>query len=360
MAHERGLIEGPDGAWSVRVQLGGERHQYGSFPTKTAARMFRDKKKAEYKLGLFLPEQHQRISLSKVIERYFSVRVNKKNIRNEYAYSTWWNERLGVKHVNAITALDIERARSDLLRSGRLHRRTPSTVNRYTDWLKHVMNIEVRQGRLAKNPVLVLDKFKEPPAPSVHVDEEMEERIVQALGEYADWVRLAILLGLREHEQFSLRWDCLDLDAGIGMLRDTKSGTPQPFMISIEAIQIFRKMPSYGTSPFVFPNPRHPARPINGRNWYKFFKRRLQVANIKVGRPHGVVWHTLRHTFGSRLAMSGASDRDIMELARWSSANTVKRYVHLRPSHLNEVINRLSSFGNGRKTAERETSPNGT
>ena len=99
---------------------------------------------------------------------------------------------------------------------------------------------------------------------------------------------------------------------------------------------------------------------INGQNWYKtIFKKRLQAAGIKVGRPDGIVWHTLRHTFGSRLAMSGASDRDIMALGRWKSASMVTHYAHLQPSHLHEVVNRLSTFGNGRKMAATQTSPIG-
>jgi hypothetical protein len=53
--------------------------------------------------------------------------------------------------------------------------------------------------------------------------------------------------------------------------------------------------------------------------------------------------------------MSGASDRDILALGRWKSSGMLKRYTHLRPSHLQDVVNRISGFGNGRKTAVTET-----
>jgi hypothetical protein len=35
-------------------------------------------------------------------------------------------------------------------------------VNRYVEWLRHVVNVVVRDGKLANNPVLKLTMYKEP------------------------------------------------------------------------------------------------------------------------------------------------------------------------------------------------------
>ena len=67
---------------------------------------------------------------------------------------------------------------------------------------------------------------------------------------------------------------------------------------------------------------------------------------MKKAELEGVTWHTLRHTFASRLAMSGATERDIAEGLRHSTTALVKRYAHLSPSHLQGVMERVSSFGN--------------
>ncbi len=42
--------------------------------------------------------------------------------------------------------------------------------------------------------------------------------------------------------------------------------------------------------------------------------------------------------------MSGATERDIAEGLRHSSTALVKRYAHLSPSHLQGVMERVSSF----------------
>jgi Site-specific recombinase XerD len=71
----------------------------------------------------------------------------------------------------------------------------------------------------------------------------------------------------------------------------------------------------------------------------------------------GVTWHTLRHTFASRLAMSGATEGTIAALLRHSSTTLVKRYAHLSPSHLQQEIEKLSSFGKG--TPQPNLQPDG-
>lgn len=59
----------------------------------------------------------------------------------------------------------------------------------------------------------------------------------------------------------------------------------------------------------------------------------------------GVTWHTLRHTFASRLAMSGATEGTIAALLRHSSTALVRQYAHLSPSHLQEAVEKVASFG---------------
>ncbi len=57
----------------------------------------------------------------------------------------------------------------------------------------------------------------------------------------------------------------------------------------------------------------------------------------------GIVWHSLRHTFISRLAMKGTDFRTIQELAGWKSLAMVMRYAHLSLAHLKEAVERLVS-----------------
>ena len=94
------------------------------------------------------------------------------------------------------------------------------------------------------------------------------------------------------------------------------------------------------TSVWVFPG-QNPDTPIDTCNFYQ----RIYLPAVKATGLDAVTWHTLRHTFASRLAMKGASDGDIAASLRHSGTTLVKRYAHLSPSHLKGVMEKASAFG---------------
>jgi site-specific recombinase XerD len=70
-----------------------------------------------------------------------------------------------------------------------------------------------------------------------------------------------------------------------------------------EAKALLRQFHSWERSVWVFPS-QTLATHVNSDNFSKrVYKRAVQAAGLE-----GVTWHTLRHTFASRLAMSGATD----------------------------------------------------
>ena len=80
---------------------------------------------------------------------------------------------------------------------------------------------------------------------------------------------------------------------------------------------------------------------VDPRNFY----RRVYLPKVKEQGLDGVSWHALRHTFASRLAMSGATEGTIASLLRHSGTVLVRRYAHLSPSHLQDEIEKVSAFG---------------
>lgn len=56
-------------------------------------------------------------------------------------------------------------------------------------------------------------------------------------------------------------------------------------------------------------------------------------------------WHDFRHTFASRLAMTGYNEGTIAALLRHSTTVLVKRYAHLSPSHLKAAVEGVVGFG---------------
>jgi site-specific recombinase XerD len=56
-------------------------------------------------------------------------------------------------------------------------------------------------------------------------------------------------------------------------------------------------------------------------------------------------FHDLRHTFGSRLVMSGVDLRTVQELMGHRTIAMTLRYTHLSPDHQQQAVERLVSWG---------------
>jgi len=69
----------------------------------------------------------------------------------------------------------------------------------------------------------------------------------------------------------------------------------------------------------------------------KWFRKCLEDAEIT-----GYVWHSNRRTFCSRLAMAGASIKEIQEAAGHKTITMSARYSHLSPEHCQSVVDRLT------------------
>lgn len=268
----------------------------------------------------------------------------------ERFFAQWWRNYFNGERLNAITVGALEEARQSLLATvvmeakekGDVNRlMTPQRVNRYMEWLRHVVNGVVRDGKLASNPVLKLRMYKEPRGKTRFLSMEEEKVLLEKLGPtHGPWARLAILTGLRQAEQFRLQWKDVDLKRGILTLPTTKTGGVQYAHLNEEAKAILRGLDSWQRSKWVFPS-ENPATPLDARN---FYNRVWGPAVTAVG-IEWATWHDLRHTFASRLAMTGPNEGTIAALLRHSTTALVKRYAHLSPSHLKAAVEGVAGFG---------------
>ena len=365
---DRGLLSKPDSTgkllWYVRLYHEGKDRRFGSFSTKTAAREFYEKAKQEQKTGRFFPERYQHGGyelVEAVIDRYLLTIATKKPMTQvaERFFAQWWKDYFNDKRLNAITVGALEEARQSLLATvvmeakekGDVNRlMTPQRVNRYMEWLRHVVNGVVRDGKLASNPVLKLTMYKEPKGKTRFLSMEDEKRLLEKLGPvHGPWARLAILTGLRQSEQFRLQWKDVDLERGMLTLLVTKAGGVQYAPLNEEATTILRGLDSWQRSKWVFPS-ENPATPLDARN---FYNRVWGPAVVAVG-IEWATWHDLRHTFASRLAMTGHNEGTIAALLRHSTTALVKRYAHLSQSHLKAAVEGVAGFGKA-PAAVRET-----
>lgn len=356
---DRGLLSRPGSTgklvWYVRLYHEGKERRFGSFASKTTAREFYEKAKQEQKTGRFFPERYQHGGYELVeamIDRYLLTVPTKKPMTQmaERYFAKWWKDYFVGKRLNAITVGAMEEARQTLLATvvvkakekGQVDKlMTPQRVNRYVEWLRHVVNVAVREGKLPSNPVLKLKMYKEPKGKTRFLSMEEETLLLNKLGRvHGPWARLAILTGLRQAEQFRLQWKDIDLERGILTLPTTKAGGVQYVHLNEEAKAILRGFDSWQRSKWVFPS-ENPAISLDIRNFYG----RIWVPAVNEAGIEYATWHDLRHTFASRLAMTGHNEGTIAALLRHSTTALVKRYAHLSPSHLKAALEGVAGFG---------------
>jgi integrase len=156
-----------------------------------------------------------------------------------------------------------------------------------------------------------------------------------------DMSLLSLDTGMRRGEVFSLKWPDIDLKNELIHIKDTKNNrNRQAFMTQrVKQMLIKRKTERSGAG-FVFQTKNG-----GGINYiYKIFDRTVNSLGFNEGLKDTrdrVVFHTLRHTFASWLALNETPILTIKELGGWQSLDMVERYAHLIPDQKREAIKKL-------------------
>lgn len=368
---ERGIYfrKNADGkiVWYCRVYFSGREQREGPFETKTEARNKRDDLRSQHRMGKMDPEGGWQL-LDDLIDRHLKLRADKQDQSSQKRFSRWWRERFkpkDIKRVKDLTIRVLEEARQDLKaeiikvgpelppvvlegkKAGRkIHKqveglgkhREPGTINRYFVWLQSMLK-PVRHKRMELFGDWEWER--EPKGRTRHLSPKEEAILKEALGPiYGTWARFAIMTGLRQAEQFNLEWRNVDLEKGILTLSKTKSGNVQYHQMNSQAQAILRGFDSWQRSKWVFPS-ENPAFPVDPRNFY----HRVWIPAVKRAGIEWATWHDLRHTYASRLAMSGHNDSTIAALLRHSGVALVQRYAHLNQEHLRQAVESVARFG---------------
>lgn len=349
---DRGLYARKKGKvtiWYVRLQHEGRRREFGPFDTKTDARNFYQESKRAQRLGQFFPEQYQRRKSEKMnvlLDDYLKTTIAKRAAKRERDFHRWWKNRHGERTAHGLTAKLLEDDRLAMHEEGKSF----ATINRYTDWLRHVFNWSIEQKRLPsgfQNPVSQIERYPEDETPIEDYTLEQEGRLVANLTEEeVDMVRFAVLSGLRQDEQFKIAKEYCDLSRGVVIIPKTKTRKARTLQLSEEERQILaRQIDRHTHSPWVWPGVRHvQRRPLNPRWWYtKRFLPACQSAGIPTP-PRAQMWHRLRHTFGTRLAELGHQEAEIQKKGGWTTTVAARRYVHVRDERLRSMGEGLSAM----------------
>jgi site-specific recombinase XerD len=218
---------------------------------------------------------------------------------------------------------------------------TPATINRYRAAMSKAFKIGIQNGKASSNPARLVPQRKEPAGKIRFLTDEEDARLRKALQtrpHCLPQLDVALHTGMRKGEQFSLTWDQIDFAQKYIHLSVTKNGSDRYVSLNSEALRKLTalrethaclKLPEDATL-FV----SRQGKPVSDpRAW---FAAACDEAGIQ-----GVTWHTLRHTFASRLVMAGVDLKTVQELMGHKTIAMTARYAHLSPGHKLSALEKL-------------------
>jgi len=224
--------------------------------------------------------------------------------------------------------------------------RKEAILNRHLSTLSLVLTAAQHDwGWISQNPARDVRRQREPRGRIRYLSTDERERLLKSCREsYCPFIYpvvvLALSCGMRKSEIMGLRWKDVDLDNGIILLYKTKNNEPRRVVIRKHALEELRKHAKVRRldTDLLFPGERSPSgiKPFDIRKSWEDARRRAGIENF--------VFHDLRHSCASYLAMNGASALDIAEVLGHKSLDMVKRYAHLSESHVASVVEKMNEM----------------
>ncbi len=241
-------------------------------------------------------------------------------------------------------ALSIGRARVVALHHSM--RATPAMANQVVNALSRIWRLAEDNGQLpeGRNPCRTIVKYKKRKRERFLSEEEFG-RLGKALAEVEAGnrkgisrhaiaaIRLLLLTGCRKSEILTLKWEEVDLEAGVLNLPDSKTGK-RTIPLSPEAVKVLSGILRIDGNPWVFPGKAEgkPRRSLQAP--WKIICERAGIQDMRI--------HDCRHSFASRALALGESLPAIGKLLGHSQVETTARYAHLAQDSVREAAVRIS------------------
>ncbi|MCU1273780.1 MAG: integrase family protein [Bryobacterales bacterium] len=339
----RGVYEHPKDSdiWYICYFDGeGKRHRQKIGRRALAIKVYQQRK-TEIWEGRFIPKMpgaeatFQQISEERMAAK--KPHLAPRSYRADKLRLGWLTKEIGALPVRAVTPQRIEETLRKLGDKGR----SPATVNRYRSLLSSIFSVAVRDRRAAENPVGKVSRRKESPGRIRYLLPTEEPKLRKAIR--AKWkdreseFDLSLNTGMRKAEQFGLKWSDVNVEPKI---LTVFGKTGRRFIpINAPAKKALLKLHRLSNgSAFVCPHKKDEQQQ-DYRRWFEHAVKDAKISNFR--------WHDLRHTFASRLAMSGVDLRTIQVLLGHKSIVTTMRYAHLSQAHQQAAVEKLESWKRG-------------
>lgn len=348
-----------DGAWYVDVRWRGQRYRKKSPANHQAgAQAFELRVRQQLESSGFLPASARSTPLQAAngnddtfaacAHEWFSTYVQatlRPSTRRGYevALRRHLLPVLGHLPLRAITPREIE-AFKVVQRSGGRH---PKTINSWLSVLRTCLTFALDCGRIETIPRIRW--LKVPPPPFDHLTPSESLRLLASATEqpYRFMIHVALRTGMRLGELLALRWECVDLEQRLVLVRksrtrgegsETSENAPKNNRVRYIpiAIDLLPELERRKTTGYVFADLL--GRPLTHDNAARALRRALHAAKL---RPVG--WHSLRHSFATQLTNQGAPLHAVQGYMGHATTQMTLRYAHFAPAAFRSSIDHLAT-----------------
>lgn len=225
--------------------------------------------------------------------------------------------------------------------------------------LSHMLNVAVKQKRLADNPCRAVEfpvsVVKSTRKPHYMAASEQTKIEFAAPSYLRNIVVIVVETGLRyKKELLPMKKEQLDLDNWVVHVADSKTvngiGDMPLTAAAREAFQ--RQIQDSQGSEYLFPSPK-----ANARKPYITNLRKAWAATLKrAGVPYFTLYE-LRHTFATRLSAGGVADHMVTQMLRQGDAEVFKLYSQAKLGMMREALAKLDRAANERDSSFRTERP---
>lgn len=290
------------------------------------------------------------VSLKVLIEGYLAACERPSDVPGRLEF---WLKELGNIPITDISADAVDAAMVRLAERGKVQPRrnkewiptgrplAGSTLTRYVSQLAGLFKYARKQRLVPRTwqpPTRNMDLPGPAPIKTTYFTAQDVDRLVKVTRmldtrwkRMAALIRVAFCTGLRAGNLKELRWENVDLDAGLIRVERTKNGQPIVSVLSAAAKAELAALPGRKSGELVFCN----------KAGQPFHWRKLWLTVTKEAGFNDYNFHLLRHSCGSALASAGVGQAAIMEALNHRTLHASRRYMHLNTQARAEIVHRV-------------------
>jgi len=329
-----------DKTYRVIVRYNGKRIIKTVSNSLELARQIETKVKSELINGDYYDRRQNKIPYGEFMKkRYLPFAKEKKSYnREETLFRLWIEPIIGKRLLNEISPFNIEKIKQVMKVAGK----APRTIQYALAVIKHSINKAVDWGLYSGiNPATSVKMPKiNNKRTRFLMPGEVQDLLVEVKNRSQQVYEICLLslhCGLRAGEILNLKFGDIDLEHQLIHIKNSKNGEDRVAYMDAEIknmLILASRRKQIDPDKYLFTYKRIP----------KLYYTAVNTLNLNKGitdRKDKVVFHTLRHTFASWLAINGTPIYTIKELMGHKSLSMTERYSHLIPSVKKEAVKKL-------------------